>query len=102
MTVYVPSLSSIIAKLLLVVERLLDEWVELDIHSWVVMDNTGPGALYGYVDNCAPHGNVTGSMTDCGNIMVEHLADIIQGAMLALNQILASLVTVQEMHTVSP
>jgi hypothetical protein len=102
MTIYVPSLSSLVAKFLMVVERFLDEWVQLNVSSWVVKDATGPGALYGYVDNCAPYGNITGGVTHCGDIFVEQLEDLLHGGLILVNQLLGSLLAVQEVHTISP
>lgn len=91
-----PSLSSLVAKLYMVAERLLDEWAELHVDSWVVKDATGPGALYDYVDNCSPHGNVTGALTDCSDVVVEQLADLFNGLLFLANQMMGSLIAVEE------
>ena len=93
---YVPSLSSLIAKLYMVAERLLDELVELRVHSWVVKDATGPGALYDYIDNCSLHGNVTGTMTPCGDVVEEQLAGLFNGLLVLASQMTASLIAVEE------
>lgn len=91
-----PSLSSVVAKLYMVAERLLDEFVELRVDSWVVKDATGPGALYDYVDNCSIHGNVTGTMTRCGDVVVEQLADLFNGLLILVDQMITSVIALQE------
>ena len=85
MTTYIPTLVAIIAKVLNIVERLLDEWVDLTVNSWTL------NASVGYVNNCAPSANITCSMTTCGNDFVEKLEDMIHLMVGLGNQILLGL-----------
>ena len=84
-----PVLSILIAKILTLADRILNEWVMLDIQEWYFAD---PGL--DYVNNCHPSGRIIGNMTACGDEFVEHLEDMIHSGVVALGHILGGLVSV--------
>ena len=68
----VPGLVMIIAKVMNLLERLLDEWVEVTTLSWQTSDGT-----LGYIDHCGPGGVLMCNMTACGNDFIERVEDLI-------------------------
>ncbi len=61
----VPLLATIIAKVLKLVEGVLDTWVELSIGT--------------SVDNCLAVPAINAELTDCGIDFVEYLSDMVVG-----------------------
>jgi len=84
----VPVITTLVAKILIIVDRLLGEWVMLDIGR-VNMGN----ASHPYVDNCGPYAEITCNMTACGNAFVEVLEDVIHNGLVLLSQALVGLIS---------
>ena len=61
----------IIAKVLNLVERLLDEWVTVSVVIWHTSDGRG------YIDHCGPGAYLTCNMTECGSDLIERVEDLI-------------------------
>ena len=91
----VPVITTLIAKVLNIIERLLDEWVSLNISSLSNFHDTGSP----FVDNCGPNVSIVCNMTDCGNDFVERLEDGIHLLASLLSYVLAG-IGVQE--TITP
>jgi len=86
--VTIPVITTIIAKILNIVERLLDEWVQLNVQAWAAHDQG-----VGYVDNCGPGGLILCQMTDCGNDLVELIEDSVHSLAALLPNILLAFST---------
>lgn len=78
---YVNTLSLIIAKVLTLVESLLDEWVDVNVVSW----STIP------VDDCGPMFLVTANETTCGENLIEYVEDLVHGTIALLVTLLAGI-----------
>jgi hypothetical protein len=80
----VPVITGVIAKGLMLVERLLDEWVNLG-GEWTDIPN----------ENCGPEFNLTVEMEECGNDFVELLEDLLHGGLEALITLMGGLVATE-------
>ena len=76
----VPILSAIVAKVLVLVERLMDEWVTLSVTTWAPFN-----------PNCGPNINVSGDTTVCGDGLIEIVEDMVQGGVGLVVQILGGI-----------
>jgi len=86
----IPVITTLLTKILNIVERLLDEWVMLNIPTGGVHmgDAANP-----YVGNCAPWANITCNMTACGSGFVEILEDVVHNALVLVSQSLVALIS---------
>jgi hypothetical protein len=79
-----PVITGVIAKGLMLVERLLDEWVTV-------------GGEVGPIPNptCGPNYDLTVEMKACGNDFVELLEDLLHGGLEALITLMGGLVATE-------
>ena len=83
-----PVITGLLAKILNIVERLLQEWVDLQV-TGVSMGN----AQNPYINECAPYVNMSCKMTTCGTAFVEILEDVVHNALVMVSQSLVALIS---------
>jgi len=84
----IPVITTLLTKILNIVERLLDEWVMLDIGTVQMGTADEP-----YWDTCAPYADITCNMSACGNEFVEILEDVVHNALVMVSQSLVALIS---------
>jgi len=79
-------LTEVIARILAMVGRLLDEWVDLTIIEGRFVDSG-----LGYIDNLGPSGLIIANTTACGEAFIEELEDMAHSVIGFLTNTLAGI-----------
>ena len=82
----VPVITTLVAKILIILDRLLSEWVVVNISTVNVGNASHP-----YVGNCVPYLEITSYMTPCGSAFVEVLEDVIHNGFVLVSHVLVGL-----------